>query len=216
MSSLKKRATWGMVISLVCLVAGIALIYFGHNSLDHAFKKGVADIDKIDEDDLAIRILAGSMPFMTGGILTVLGLIFFPLCLAIWIRNPPPGSKLTFRGWKTPEERTESDLAADEAWKAIMWGYLASQTWIFQFFLGFLGGYRALLSHTSFALKILTLLIIVCIVFYALGIRLCRQRDPASVAAAPRSWKLALALNYGGLFVFLALVGALFFFRQRA
>lgn len=213
MSSLKKRATWGMVISMGFLVAGIALLCFGHDSLDQAFKTAFADIEKSSEEDLATRILVGSLPFLAGGGLTILGLVLFPVFLATWVRNPPPGSKLTIRGWKTPEERTKSDLARDEAWRAILWGYLASQTWILQFFLG---GYHALILRTPLTLKILVLLVIMCIAFYALGIRLCRRRDPASVAAAPWSWKLALAVNYGGLLVFLSFIGTLFILRSRA
>lgn len=213
MSSLKKRATWGMVISMGFLVAGIALLYFGRGSLEQAFKTIIANIEKSSEEDLVTKMFVGSLPLMAGGWLTILGLVLFPVFLATWVRNPPPGSKLTIRGWKTPEERTKSDLARDEAWRAILWGYLASQTWILQFFLG---GYHALLLHTSLALKGLILLVIICIVFYALGIRLCRRRDPASVAAAPWSWKSALVINYGGLLVFLGFIGTLFILRSRA
>jgi len=213
MSSLKKRATWGMVISLVCLVAGIALLCFAHDSLDHVFKKVVTDIEKTSADDLAVRMAVGTLPLIAGASLTLLGVVLLPLSLATWIRNPSPGSKLGFRDWTTPDQMTESDVAQDKAWRAILWGYLASQAWILQLCTG---GYRGLLSHTSFTLKILLFEITMCTVFYALGIRLCRRRDPASVAAAPWSWKAALALNYGGLLVFLGLVGALFFIRFRA
>jgi hypothetical protein len=202
-----------MVIGMVCLVAGIALLCFAHDSLDHVFKKVVTDIEKTSEDDLAIRMVVGILPLIGGASLTILGVILFPVFLATWIRNPPPGSKLGFRGWITPDQMTESDVAQDQAWRAILWGCLASQAWILQLCIG---GYRGLLSHTAFTLKILLFEITMCTVFYALGIRLCRRRDPASVAAAPKSWKLALALNYGGLFVFLGLVGTLFFFRLRA
>jgi len=215
MISLKKRAAWGMAISVVCLVAGIALLCFGHASFDHAFKTGVADIEKISDDDLVKRLFFGMLPLVAGIGLTVLGFIFLPLSLAIWIRNPPLGSKLTFRGWKTSEQRTEGELARDEAWRAILWGQIASQSWILEFFLG---GYRALRSLHSpppFVIKILLLLIVICLVFYAQGIRLCRRRNPVSVAAAPWSWKLALAINYGGLLLFLGAIAALLFFWYR-
>src|SRR5262249_52343234 len=144
-----------------------------------------------------------------------LGFVLFPFFLAVWIRNPPSGSKLTFRGWKTPEERTAGELARDEAWKAVFWGYLPSQTWIMEIVLGGFRGLRSLHSPPPFLLKLQLLLIVMCIAFYAMGIRLCRRRDPASVAAAPGTWKAALALNYGGLLVFLGLVGTFFFMRFR-
>jgi hypothetical protein len=198
---------------MVCLVAGIVLLCFAHDSLDHALKKGFAAIDKTSEDAIAVRIAVGSLPLIGGVGLTAIGFILFPIFLATWIRNPPPGSKLGFRGWKTPDQMTASDMAQEKAWRAILWGQLASQSWILQLCLG---GYRGLLSPTPLTMKILLLVITICTVLYALGIRLCRRRDPASVAAAPWSWKFALALNYGGLLVFLGLVGTLFFFRFRA
>jgi hypothetical protein len=202
-----------MVLSMVCLVAGITLLCFAHDSLDHIFKKVVVDVEKSSEDDLAMRMVVGILPLMGGASLTILGVVLFPVFLATWIRNPPPGSKLGFRGWKTPDQMTEGDVAQDKAWRAILWGYLASQAWILQLCMV---GYRGLLSHTSFTMKILLLVITMCTVFYTLGIRLCRRRDSASVAAAPWSWKAALALNYGGLLVFLGLVGTFFFMRFRA
>lgn len=215
MISLKKRAPWGMVFSVVCLAMGIALLYSGHDSFDHAFKTGAADIEKISDDDLVKRLFFGMLPSVVGICLTVLGFIFFPLSLAIWVRNPPLGSKLTFRGWKTPGQRTEGELASEEAWRAIFWGQIASQSWILEFFLGGYRASRSLHSPPPFVVKILLLLIIMCLVFYTLGIRLCRRRNPASVAAAPWSWKFALAINYGGLLFFLGSIGTLFFFWYR-
>ncbi|EDY18145.1 hypothetical protein CfE428DRAFT_4281 [Chthoniobacter flavus Ellin428] len=213
MISLKKRAAWGMAISVVCLVAGIALLCFTHDSLEQGLKKSFADIDKTNEGDIPIKLVVGVLPLMGGGALTVLGFILFPVFLATWIRNPPPGSKLGFRGWKTPDQMTESDVAQDKAWRAILWGLLATQSWILQICIG---GYRGLLLPGSFAIKILVTLIVICIVLYALGIRLCRRRDPAGVAAAPWSWKLALALNYGGLLAFICFIGKVLFLRSRA
>lgn len=213
MSSLKKRATVGMIISVVCLVAGIALLCFAHDSLDHTFKKVFADIGKTSDDDLAMRMVVGTLPLICGGSLTILGVILFPVFLATWIRNPPPGSTLGFRGWITPDQMTQSDVAQDKAWKAILWGYLASQSWILTLCMV---GYRGLLSHTSITMKLLVLLNTICVVFYTLGIRLCRRRDPTSTAFAPWSWKAALTLNYGGLACFLILTGTLFFLRFRA
>ncbi|HSI11875.1 MAG TPA: hypothetical protein VK961_07515, partial [Chthoniobacter sp.] len=170
-------------------------------------------IEKNGEDYLAIKIVAGSLPLIGGGALAVLGFFLLIIFLSVRIKNPLPGSMLTLRGWKGPDQVSASDRAQAKAWQAIQWGYFASQTWILPFFFG---SYHALLRPTSFTNQILLLLIVVCSVFYALGIRLCRRRDPASVAAAPRTWKVALAFNYGGLLGFVGSVGTLFFMRFRA
>lgn len=213
MSSLKKRATFGMVISMVCLLAGIVLLHFERDSFGHAIEGNFAEIGKKSDEDLVIKMLAGGFPLAAGFMLIVLSFFLFPVFLATWIRNPPPGSKLTFHGWKTPEERSATDLARDEAWKSILWGLMASQSWIL---LIIFGGHRVLLSHAFLSVKILTPLAIIYIAFYANGIRLCRRRDPASVAAAPNSWGFALAINYGGLFVFLGFIGVLLLIRSQA
>ena len=213
MSSLKTRAMWGMVITMVSLIAGIVLLCSAHGALDNAFNKVVAHSDKAGEDELAITMVGGMLPFMGGASLAILGAILFPLFLAVWIRNPPPGSKLGFRGWKTPDQLTPSDLAQDKAWRAILWGYLASQTWVFPLFTV---GFRGLLSHTSITMLLLLVEITICAIFYALGVRLCRRRDPASAMTAPWSWKAAMILNYGGLLGFLLLISAVFLLRSRS
>lgn len=216
MISLKTRAIWGMGITVVCLVAGIVLLCSARDSFDHAFQASLMHMGESDPDQLnqldAILVV-GLLPGIGGACLTILGVVLFPLFLATWIRNPPPGSKLGFRGWKTPDQMTESDRAQEKAWRAILWGQLGTQPWLIQF--GF-QGYRSLLAHYPFTLKFLYFLICFCSVFYALGIRLCFRRDPAWVAAAPRSWKFALAINYGGLLLFLIFIGIIFFLRSRA
>jgi len=213
MSSLKKRATWGMVIGMICLVAGIVLLCSANDALDHAFQKSFTRIGKGDEGEIIPAMVGGILPLMGGAGLTILGLVLFPVFLATWIRNPPPGSKLGFRGWKTPEQMTEGDVAQEKAWRAILWGQLATQSWLLQICLG---GYRPFLSHWPLGAKMLLFLILFYLVFYALGIRLCRRRTPASVAVAPRSWKFALVINYGGLAAFLSLIVTLFLIRARA
>jgi len=213
MSLVQKRPRVVAVVSLLFLVAGVAMFHWGQGSFDQALQNGFTKIDRLDADDVARSIFPG-MGALAGGVACAfLGIFFFLLSLAIWIRKPPPGSRLTFRGWKAPAEISESYPALDKAAWAAFWGFLASQAWLTQLCIA---GVHPLKLHSGLIDQMQAILLLVIIVFYAVGIRLCRRRDPSTTKAVARTWKLALVLNYGALLAFLCFIGTVLALRSRA
>src|SRR6266700_372901 len=117
MSSLRKRATLGMITGSALLAAGAAaglweLQRMHEFFLEIAFSKSV----------LTYRTAAGLLGFALGGCLATAGLVVLLLSLVLWIQKPAPGSRLTLRGWQAPGTLDEKGISAEKAWRAAMFG----------------------------------------------------------------------------------------------
>jgi hypothetical protein len=207
--------------SLVLLAAGVAIWRWGSERYDRALWKEVTDFDirraaranEFNEDEFAHTLAANGLIVSLGGTCIAGGAFGLILSAAIGIRNPPPGSTLTFHGWKARGERSAGAIAGDKAWQAAMFGFFGSLPWIWSLWLGISG---SLLLSSHLATELIVILLVECGLFYSLGIRLCRRRDPAAVVIAKTPWRVAIALNYGGLCAFLFFIGTMFILRSQS
>jgi hypothetical protein len=220
MISQQKRVVLVAILSFVLIVAGIAISMWGNGRYGRTLSTEIAGFDikrhatanELNVDDLAYKLAGNGLIVALGATCVAGGAIGLILSGAIWIWKPSLGSTLTFRGWKTPGERSAGAVAADKAWQAAMFGFFGSLPWIFPFCLG---TFRSLLLPSDFATRLIVLLLVECGIFYGFGIRLCRRRDRAAASIAKTPWRVAFALNYGGLCAFLIFIAALFVMRSR-